>query len=267
MQETLIIDGHVHIYPELDLSLMIKNTLKNAIIAQRTSSNRDDALKVWILTERSDCSVFADLKNGREVKDFTVHPTDEAESLLIKDGGTKEPVLYIVAGRQLVARENIEICSIATLCSVDDRQLPANELIEKVLEEGGIPAVNWAPGKWFGERGEVVKNLFQAFSPSQLLVSDTTMRPSVWPTPAIMKGAIKKGYKVIAGSDPLPFAGEENLVATYASIVSGEFDYDKPAGSVKKMLLDEAAKIVPCGRRSSFFTWVGRQKRIMKKNG
>lgn len=265
MQETILFDGHVHIYPNLDLSLMIQNTLKNAIIAQRTSSNRDDAIKMWLLAERHDCSVFDELTRLPEINGFTVHKTKEEESLLIKNADTKEPVLYIIAGRQIVSKNNLEICCIGSRYSEKDRTLTETELVREINKSGGVAAINWAPGKWFGGRGKIVKNLFSSFQPSELLVCDTTMRPTFWPTPKLMASANKNGFKVIGGSDPLPFDGEENVIATYASIISGEFDYERPAESLKKMLLDPAAKVTRCGSRSKPVAWFGRQTKIMGK--
>ena len=264
MQETILFDGHVHVYPNLDLSLMIKNTLKNAIIAQRTSSNRDDAVKMWLLAERSDCSIFENLTQLPEINGFTVHKTKEDNSLLIKTADTKEPILYILAGRQIISKNNLEICCLGSRYSKEDRTLTEAELVEEISNSGGVAALNWAPGKWFGSRGKIVKNIFNSLSPQQLLICDTTMRPSFWPTPKLMAGAVKNGFKVIGGSDPLPFEGEEKVIATYASIVKGEFDYDRPAESLKKMLIGPTAQITRCGSRSKTLEWLGRQTKIMK---
>ncbi len=264
MQETILFDGHVHIYPNLDLSLMIKNTLKNAIIAQRTSSNRDDAIKMWLLAERHDCSVFDDLSRLPEIDGFTVHKTKEDESLLIKNADTKEPVLYVLAGRQIISKNNLEICCIGSRYSQKDRSLTEAKLVEEINNSRGAAVINWAPGKWFGARGKIVQNLFNSFTPEQVLICDTTMRPTFWPTPTLMASAVKKGFKVIGGSDPLPFDGEEKMVATYASIISGEFDYERPADSLKKMLVNPDAEISRCGSRSKTTDWLGRQTKIMK---
>ena len=266
MQETLLIDGHVHIYPNLNLPLLIKNTLKNAVIAQRTSINRDDAIKVWMLTERSDCAKFNDLLQLPNIKGYTVNKTKEDESLLIKDADTKEPLLYIIAGRQIVTKENIEICCLGSRYSVEDKKLAIEELIGAIIQNNGIAAINWAPGKWFGKRGQIVKQTFGKFTPNQLLISDTTMRPTFWPTPKLMSTASKNGFKVIAGSDPLPFPKEEKVIAMYASIMKGEFDYERPAESVRNMIYDQTIDIIRCGKRSSTFTWLSRQIKIMSAN-
>lgn len=263
MQETLLVDGHVHIYPFFDLPKIISNTLKNSIIAQRTSTNRDDAIKVWLLTEHHDSNTFDNLAHQLKIEGYTIHKTDEEESLLVKDAGTKEPILYIIAGRQIVSRDKLEICCLGSRFYKEDRAFTEIELVEAIGKSGGVAALNWAPGKWFGSRGKIVSELIHKLQPDQLLISDTSMRPTFWATPKLMALAEKKGFKVIAGSDPLPFEGEEKMISTYASIISGEFDYDKPAASIKKMLRGPETPIKRCGTRSKPIQWLGRQTKIM----
>ena len=134
-----------------------------------------------------------------------------------------------------------------------------------MLENNGVPALNWAPGKWFASRGQVVRSVLQEFGQEKLLISDTTMRPTVWPTPKIMASAMKRGFKIIAGSDPLPFAGEEKYLASYASMMSGDLNADRPADAIRKLLLDRSTPVFRCGKRSGLFTFMKRQVRIMRE--
>lgn len=262
MQETLIIDGHVHVYPQFDLKSMIAAALRNFMISQRRSDNRDETVKVWLLTERSDCSFFENAP--ATVEDYILESSHEAEALIVRDAATHEPLLYILAGRQIVTRERLEICALATLFSVGDGEFSTSEAVRAVNDTGGIAAVNWAPGKWFGARGRAVAELFREFSPQQLLISDTTMRPTVWPTPRLMAAAAQSGYRMICGSDPLPFPGEEQMVARYASLAQGDFEDAAPATSVRNILAG-TQRLTPCGRRSSLLQFISRQSRIMRE--
>jgi hypothetical protein len=263
MQETLIIDGHVHVYPMFDLKKLLETSRKNFIKSQRASANRDETVKIWLLTERSDCSFFSRAPETA-VDGFLIERGPEAETLLVKDAGTHEPLLYIFAGHQLVTREGLELCALATLFSAPDRALSAERIIRDVNESGGIAALNWAPGKWFGARGRIVQQIFDETAPEQLMISDTTMRPTLWRTPRMMKAAAKKGFRIIRGSDPLPFSGEEALVASYAFLVQGDFDDSRPAASVRK-ILSISHDFIPCGRRSGTTQFSKRQYRIMRE--
>jgi len=107
----------------------------------------------------------------------------------------------------------------------------------------------WAPGKWFGDRGRAVLSVFDSVPSCQFLVGDTSMRPVGWGEPAIMRYAEVKGIKIIAGTDPLPFAGQENLVGSYCTLLEANIDLNKHDGF--RRLLHESA-VHRVGRRGSF---------------
>lgn len=262
MHETILIDGHVHIYPIYDIQRLIDKSRDNFILTQRTSTNRDDAIKVWLLTERADCHFFEKALET-DIKGYTFEKTAEPETLIIKDRSTHEPLIYVLAGRQIVTRDRLEICALATSYQQDNNALNTSETISAVNDAGGLAALNWAPGKWFGQRKNVVKELLDQYSPQELLISDTTMRPTVWSTPNLMAAALRRGFRMISGSDPLPFKGEEKRIAGYAFLISGQFDYDKPAASIRALLKDAQSEITICGKRSGPVTFLRRQLKIM----
>jgi len=262
MQETLIIDGHVHLYENFDFSFAFRTSLRNFINSQRTTKNRHDAIKVWMMTERHDCEIFSRLDN-KDIAGYKIDKTKEPESRVVRDADTGEPLFYILAGRQIVTKENLEVCALATLYRCGHRELSTADTIQSIYENGGIAALNWAPGKWFGARGKIVQNMLDAHLPSKLFISDTTMRPRFWPVPRLMKFATKRGFKLICGSDPLPFSGEEKLLGSYATLTTGEFDETIPADSVRAICLDPATDLEPCGHRSGLFSFAKRQWKIM----
>jgi len=257
---TVLIDGHVHIYPNFDMNLAIKAGLKNFASLQRRC-RLENIQKVWLLTERSDCCYFEDLVN-LQLDGVYFEKTSEKEVVTVNDSATKATQLFLFSGRQIISTENLEICALASTYRADDKTLSAADLVTAVNDAGGLAAVNWAPGKWFGERGNVVQALFEQFSPQHLFISDTTMRPTFWRTPKIMQAAKEAGFRVISGSDPLPFRGEEKMIAKYAGLVPGQLDAQTPASSLKS-LLRSTPEIKVCGRRSGAFAFARRQTKIM----
>lgn len=264
MHETLLMDAHVHIYPQFDVARAIEKSLANFIVAQRTSSNRDDALKIWLLTERSDCHFFEQAA-GKVYGAYRIDSGPEPECLITKDAATHEPLIYVFAGRQIVTTENLEICALTTTFNAPDRSLPTAEAIEAVRHADGVAALNWAPGKWFGARRAVVQQSFETFTPNQLFISDTTMRPTVWRTPKLMSAAQHQGFRVLCGSDPLPFGGEEHMIATYATLISGAWDDTQPVTSIRQLLQNPDTTFTPCGRRSGPVAFAKRQYKIMNE--
>jgi hypothetical protein len=51
-----------------------------------------------------------------------------------------------------------------------------------------------------------------------------------------MRAARKRGFSVIAGSDPLPVPGEEKYAGTFATVFEGDFDAAKPVSAMRALL-------------------------------
>jgi len=260
-KETLLIDGHVHIYPQYDLNFAIKQGIANLRRAAAKCRVDDrELIPVWLLTERYDCSFF-DTYKKIHLNGMTISASDEAETLIVtKDN---KPILYIIAGRQIVTRENLEVLSLMTTLFFKDREFTMKEVIDKILDSGGLPAINWAPGKWFFARGKVVEETLNFFSPEKLLIGDTSLRTTLWPMPKLMAQASSRGFKIIAGSDPLPFDGEENQIGRYAFSISGDFDKTKPAASIRALLKNKKTSVQLIGKRNHLLTFGRRQFKIM----
>jgi hypothetical protein len=94
-----------------------------------------------------------------------------------------------------------------------------------------------------------VAELVRAAEPGTLLLGDTRIRPWAWPEPGPMRTGRARGLGVIAGSDPLPFAGEERQLGTYGVAWPGGLDPADPARSVREGLLRPAAGRRTVGRR------------------
>ena len=227
----IVADTHVHIYPCYDIehfSTIFERNLKSVGTGQ--------TIRLGFMTERYDCSFFDDVKDGKmdlsmSCGDIKMGPD---ESSLIRDNGSGEKCI-LLPGRQVVAKERIEILALATTAKIPDGML-AIDTVTMILDNGGVPVVAWAPGKWFGARGEVVKNLLDSFDPTKLLIGDSSMRPTIWAEPFIMRDARKRGFRIIAGSDPLPFAGEEKIAGTYCSVFDAQFDIAYPLESARNVL-------------------------------
>jgi hypothetical protein len=182
----------------------------------------------------------------------------EADTLVVRHNGAIAG--YLVAGRQIVTRERLEVLALTRDLDVPDGQ-PVHDVLAEVRQQGAVAVLSWSPGKWFFGRGKIVQDLIEASPPDAFLLGDTSLRPTCWPTPAPMRRAARRGFKIIAGSDPLPLAGEERFVGTYGFTCQAPFDPDQPATSLRRMLSgrDFAPRLV--GRRSSalqFFTRWGR---------
>lgn len=200
-----------------------------------------------LLTEGQGFDSFAAL---REHPDFVAGA--EYEAIQFNRGGQS---VWVIAGRQIVARERVEILSLACAEKVPDG-LPAKEVIRRVRAAGGVPVLAWAPGKWMFKRAELVRRLLDEFGPEDLLPGDSSLRPIGWPEPRVMKMR-----KTVAGSDPLPFSGEEAQAGRYGIRLSADFNESQPVSSLRAALLNPQIPIELVGSRNT--PW-GMVHRMMK---
>jgi hypothetical protein len=150
-------------------------------------------------------------------------------------GGENGLRLLLFAGRQIVTAERLEILLLTVDLPIADG-LPVSEVVERAIGSGGVPVLAWAPGKWFFKRGGIVAGLLRRFAAGELLLGDTTLRPTLWGEPRLMRSARRRGFGILAGSDPLPFPGEEVILGRYATVMDGDFDVDRPLAGVRRML-------------------------------
>ena len=96
-----------------------------------------------------------------------------------------------------------------------------------------------------------MRALVKEFPPAQLVLVDTSLRPLGWPAPSLYRAARKQGRAVLAGSDPLPFAGEEDLAGSYYCTLSipGLDDPSRLVASLKATLAAGDLPIQFGGRR------------------
>jgi hypothetical protein len=161
----------------------------------------------------------------------------------------------IYRGRQFVSSEGLEILSLLS-CDTEMEGAPSADIIKSTLDVGGVPVLGWAPGKWLFKRRHAVEEILSSARPGTLLVGDTTLRPYGCPEPSLMRQARKNGTGVIAGSDPLPFEGEEIFMGTYGTLVNADCS-EPPVGraALRDMLLGAAPQqLERVGMRSDLFT-------------
>ncbi len=261
-QATLAIDGHVHLYPIYNLKNAVESGVNNLKFYSKkwTSS----IIPVWLLVERSDANFFDQIyqsPNRYEYDGATFKQgSDDLTNVVEKHN---EPILYIFAGRQLVTKEGLEVLSLVSNLNVPDRHKSINDVIQLVKDSGGIVTLNWAPGKWFFNRGKVIARQIKEKSINQIFIGESTLRHTLWPEPKLVKRARKKGFPIIAGSDPLPFADEEKCIGCFGFLIKGNFDPEKPAQSFRDLMNCNEKDVRIIGKRNDVFTFAKRQYKIM----
>ncbi|MFH1970184.1 MAG: hypothetical protein ABIJ53_07690 [Verrucomicrobiota bacterium] len=255
----VVADGHVHVYSAYDIKAVFRHLIQNldrlAGAADFTESGTIGSRihKLAFLAEGCEHDFFSRLKDqDKSVVAHGLEVVSEPDPVCVTVGVRGVGRVCLVAGRQIVTRERLEILGLAMRATIPDG-LPAVEVIRRVVEVGGIPVLAWSPGKWLFARGRLVRDLIESDQGRILRLGDTTLRPTLWPEPRLMQLARERGLAVIPGSDPLPFAGEERYAGTYGFVYQGAFDASQPAASVGHILAGPAA-ITPVGARCRAWT-------------
>lgn len=259
-----LVDGHVHYYPEFDFQTFFGHALRNLAMNNRKSATKQPFVSFLMLTEAKQHDYFADWQQTagqeRPGTEFTFRRTKEPFTLSLHQGLSDAPLAYVVRGRQVVTKENLEILTLASTQTIPDG-LPATEVIQRSVDQGELAVLAWGVGKWLFDRGLLVDRLVDSITSPGFLLGDNSARPWFWLRPRVYR---QDHVTVISGSDPLPFRTEASKVGRYGFYIDGPFDSDKPAESLVKRLSAAQGDSPPVffGRRDGLFSFLSRQARV-----
>jgi len=240
----LLVDAHVHIYDCYDLDLLFDTAVRNFTRAASglglDNVPRDHML---LLTETANDHYFDALASGaRSPRRWRAERTDEPAVLKLVLAG--QPSLWLVAGRQIATREDLEILALGTTERFPDGQ-PMNDSLAAVDRAAAITALPWGFGKWWGPRGIIIDRLMSAQRSRPLYSGDNGGRLGLSTRPRLLKVGEQRGHKVLPGTDPLPFPGQESRVATFGMVIA---DWN-PAGRPLEQLVARLAALPQSPRK------------------
>ena len=232
-------DGHVHIYEVYDRRQVVKAAIEN--LDRACSSAASNEARAIFLTERLGCDFF---------------PAFGSETL--GDAAVKNVSgVWVFAGRQIATLERMEVLALCCSNKFEDG-LPIGVSLQQARAVGAIPVIPWSPGKWMFSRHNLLRELIRNAQPGDFLLADSSLRPRGFPEPNLFQLARERGIGIIAGSDPLPFAGQENVIGTFGFRLQSGFEPSAPLDSVRKALVCRSPHVEIIGRRSMLPTVVTR---------
>ena len=232
---SFIVDSHVHIYPEFDVSLALRSGISNLKALSPSS------VPILCITRTPREDTISKLRDGRlGVPGFQVV---EAYPASLKIESQAGEILYVVCGRQYATAEKIEVLGIG-LDNDDDQKLSLGERVAEIQATGALAVIPWSLGKWWGSRGRFLKTFLKT-DLAELTLGDIPLRVSGAPVGAGVKSALP----VLRGSDPLPFSGEERRIGSFANLFEGEFDPKSPVSSIVGKL---GRNSTLCGNHDSY---------------
>jgi len=250
----ILVDGHVHIYDCYNLKKFLDSALRNFEIMAKQLADEGSLSAVLLLAESKQSDWFSGLqacaRNGdsaikKQLSSWEIDKMkNETAIRAVNDDGNG---FFIVAGRQIVTEENLEVLALVTAAHFPDGN-SMESTVKSVSLADAIPVIPWSAGKWLGERGNFLKNFLKHVDDHYFFLGDTGTRPSFWPAPSQFQLAAQKGIRVIAGTDPLPLPSEARRPGSYGFMIAEQLDESCPSNNLKKLLKDNETKIVNYGK-------------------
>lgn len=269
-EAAILVDAHVHIYDCFKLDVLLDSALENFCNAADKLGLKSAFNGVLLLTETRRHNWFLDarercLKNKPVVSSesgWELQTTPDSNTLLAKKCNSalrENNELYIIAGRQVITAEGLELLALATENSFNDG-MPATVAIAAVRETGAIPVFPWAVGKWLGVRGKILSDLLSR--DVDLFLGDNSGRPVFWRNPSHFREAARLDMRILPGSDPLPFESESRRVGSFGFAMTGTLSRTQPSSDLKRLLLAKTMQLQTYGRLESPIRFMANQLRL-----
>lgn len=240
---TVLVDAHVHCHPSFDLGQFLDHAQRNFSRAAVDLAAPGEVVGVLALTAGRGEASFERFRRHRGDSlpraCWRIVETTERQSLVARCGSGIQ--LALVAGQQIRLQGGLELLAIGVDPGLKDGGT-LDATAAAIRRAGALPVLPWGFGKWTLRRGRLVDRLLNRTPPDELLVADSGTRAALSRYPPLLTRAESLGFRVIAGSDPLPLAGEVARPGSFGFLVPGPFSIARPAASVKKLLGPGAPK-------------------------
>lgn len=242
-----LIDGHVHYYPNFDRDRFFDSALANFRSAAGAHASNTEYAGWLLLAESAGMHYFRRFRDtAGQTADgvWTIQATGEAESLVARrDTGAK---LLLVAGRQVITAEGLEVLALCCDASPDDGR-PLRAAVAAARGLDAIVVLPWAFGKWWLRRGDLIDEFVKAAEPTQIFLGDNGGRTRLGPRPRPFRVAESRGIRILPGSDPFPLRFDAGRTGSYGFVIDGTVERSRPAAGLKRLLRNGVDSPLPYG--------------------
>jgi hypothetical protein len=263
-------DTHVHFHPCFEEGPFLDAAADSLSTESWTGDQVSAAL---CLTESHGDNWFArlaQLEEGDELAGthWRLLKTAEENSVIVADERGRK--LAVIAGRQIVCRERLEVLALGYSRDPEDGR-PIEAVLREVSQAGAVPVLPWGFGKWTGARGEIVRGLIDN-PPCEFAVGDNGGRLGILGEPELIAAARRKGFCVLPGTDPFPFPWDSRRVGSFGVEWRAALDPGTPFRSLKALIDEQGQTGERFGRLESLPAFVRNQvaiqlRRVQAKPG
>jgi hypothetical protein len=262
----IFVDAHVHIHDCFQLGVFFDSAYSNFSLAAAGFTQKEAFVGVLLLAESTGADWFHRLRAQADTQpldeklcgenQWFFKPTREKHSVcLLNESGA---VLYLIAGRQCVTAEHLEVLALFTEDTFDEG-IPIKNLIDEIKFRGALPVVPWGFGKWLGRRGKLLSELLEREKSAEFCLGDNGGRTGFLPFPSQFRLAEKREIPILPGTDPLPFSSEQFRVGSYGFSIRGKLSHEYPGGTIQSLVKNSQVVIIPYGQLTRPLKFLGNQ--------
>ncbi len=249
-ESSVLIDAHVHLHDCFPPATFLESARRN-FEAAALQHGWAAPLGVLMLTESEGADWFGRLEaladgsmGGAVLAPWVVARTGDPCALEARCGTRR---LVLIAGRQVVAREGLEVLMLGIRATVPDGGR-LSDLLAEGARLGALRVIPWGAGKWLFGRARLLSSVLATQrSEEGFFLGDGAGRPFFWSAPNHFREAERRGIRVLAGTDPLPFSSQTGRAGSFGFRLEGRHDLTRPAEGIKAALRDPAARMTPYG--------------------
>jgi len=231
MKKNLILfDAHVHIHECFEIENVLDSALDNFRKACSKMGKHSHFEGVLLLTETAEMNKYLQLRDyvrasntkraSEKGSKWNLYFTEESTCLRATRDNKQN--IFIIAGRQVITEEHLEVLALATDHNFADGT-PLRELIRQISENDGIPVIPWGAGKWWGKRGEFLRRFIIQNKDSTFFLGDN------------------------GGRDPLPLTREVKRPGSFGFMLLNTLNVSKPSFHLRQILRDNNTMLINYG--------------------
>lgn len=246
----LLVDAHVHVHDCFDLERFLDSAAGNFAGVASGLGAGAGYRAVLCLTETRRANKFAELVARAEDSGSGWNVIAGSEPVSVTVEHPELGSMHIVAGRQIVTAERLEVLALGYADCPEDGD-PMADVIDSVTAADALAVLPWGFGKWLGGRGRFLRSLIGEKHGRALFLGDNSGRPAGFREPAEFDLARGLGMRVLPGTDPLPFASECERAGSFGFMCRGTISDDRPWSDLRGLLLRPDVALDPYGRLES----------------
>ena len=264
---SVLVDAHVHFHDCFSWEVFLNAAAANFALARRELAVGNDSPGCMMLTESAGVNYFCALVNEPKlVSSFGWRVTATGEDCSVLLTSAERDTIIVVAGRQIVTAESLEVLALGTTEEVPDGRA-IREVLDAVVNLNATAVVPWGFGKWWGRRSRIVTGMLLFNTGLRIFLGDNGGRPTLSMRPRLFSLGEAKGVFVLPGSDPLPFADHAGRAGRYGFVLNQRISLEHPYETIRAGLRGLTASPRVFGRREGLARFAVSQFRMQLRKG